>query len=127
MEKRSMKPTSALFLAGLWMVTAVPAFAHHAEPLYDLKNPTTVSGVVTRVEWSNPHAYLYVNVKNEKGEVEEWSIELNSPNSLKRNGWISNAVKTGDHVVCTGGRAKIGARTMRAITIELADGKKLKG
>lgn len=122
-----MKPTSALFIVSLSMVTAVPAFTHHAEPLYDLQNPTTVSGVVTRVEWSNPHAYLFVNVKNDKGEVEEWSIELTSPNSLKRNGWITNAVKTGDRVVCTGGRAKIGARTMRAITIELADGKKLKG
>ena len=122
-----MKLNPALFLASLWIVTIVPAFSHHAEPLYDLKNPTTVSGVVTRVEWSNPHAYLYVNVKSDKGEVEEWSIELTSPNSLKRNGWTNNAVKVGDQVACTGGRAKTGARTMRAITIERAGGKKLKG
>lgn len=109
----------------LWLA-AMPAVAHHAEPLYDLKNPTPIKGQVTRVEWENPHVYVHVIVTTEKGP-EDWAIELSSPNTLKHRGWQETTLRPGDAITCTGGRSRSGARTMRAITIELPDGKRLKG
>jgi hypothetical protein len=91
-----------------------------------MQNPTTVKGTVTRVEWSNPHAYLFINVINDKGEIEEWTVELNSPNLLKRKGWTSTTVKPGAEITCTGGRAKTGARSMRSTIVELANGQQLR-
>lgn len=107
-----------LFLAGM-------ALAHHAEPLYDMKHPIAVKGIVTRVEWSNPHVYLHVNVSGDNGS-EEWLIELPAPHSLQRYGWTSTSVKAGERITCTGGRAKNSAHALRAVVIETADGKKLK-
>ena len=78
--------------------------------------------MVNRIEWTNPHAYVYLDVKNEKGEVEEWAMEINSPNFLRHNGWTSATVKPGDVITCTGGAAKSGAKTMRCTSVVLADG-----
>jgi hypothetical protein len=109
-------------IAGIVLLAAQAMVAHHAEPLYDMKNPTTVKGVVSRVEWGNPHVYLHLTVN----PTEEWVIELTSPNALRRYGWTQETVKPGDMVTCTGGRAKTGARALRAATVETASGKKLK-
>lgn len=108
------------------LLVTVPAFAHHSLAMYDMSNPVTVTGIVQRVEWTNPHAYLYVNVKDNKGNVEEWAIEIDRPDFLLRNGWTSTTVKPGDSISCTGGRAKAGGKTMRCTTVELASGKKLR-
>jgi DNA/RNA endonuclease YhcR with UshA esterase domain len=108
------------------LLAASPAFAHHSTAQYDMQNPVTVKGLVERLEWTSPHAYLYVNVKNDKGNVEEWVIEIDSPSFLKQNGWTSATVKPGDVIICTGGRAKSGARAMRCTTVELANGEKLR-
>jgi DNA/RNA endonuclease YhcR with UshA esterase domain len=108
------------------LLATAPVFAHHSLATYDMTNPVTVKGVVERLEWTSPHVYLHVNVKNEKGNVEEWVIEIDSPNYLKQNGWTSTTVKPGDMVTCTGGRAKSGARAMRGTTVELANGEKLR-
>ena len=121
-----MKTTAALFVTSLWMVAAGPALAHHAEPLYDLKNPATMKGVVGKVEWQNPHVYLHVIVKNDPVKAEDWTLELTSPNALKRYGWTPSTIKAGDSIVCTGGRARSGAKVMRCVTVELPDGKKLR-
>lgn len=102
------------------------ALAHHSEPLYDMQHPVTITGVVSRVEWSNPHVYLYLNVTSEKGATEEWSIELAAPHSLQHYGWTNTTVKPGDHLTCTGGRSKSGARALRCAMAQLADGRKLK-
>ena len=67
----------------------LPALAHHSLAMYDMTNPVTVRGVVTRLDWANPHAHLYVNVKDGKGNVEEWVIEMDRPDFLTRNGWTS--------------------------------------
>jgi hypothetical protein len=111
----------AVLIASFSFLVSMPVRAHHAEPLYDMKNPSTVKGLVGKVEWGNPHVYLYVSVKDEA-----WSLELTSPNSLKRYGWKNDTVKAGDEIACTGGRAKSGARTMRCATVDLPDGRKLK-
>ena|SRR3974390_28787 len=116
--------------AALWMLVsslaAAPALAHHAVSLYDMKNPITVQGVVSRLEWTNPHAYVYLNVKNDRGQEEEWAVELDSPSVLVRHGWSRDALKPGDAVTCHGGRSKTGARAMKAATVELSGGQKLK-
>jgi uncharacterized protein DUF6152 len=127
MTKRSVNPPrlSAL-LPSLLLAVALPALAHHSVSMYDMQNPTTIKGTVDRLEWTNPHAYIYVNVKNDKGETEQWAIEIDSPNFLKHNGWTRDTVKPGDTITATGGRARTGARTMRCTTIELANGEKLR-
>src|ERR1039458_6034949 len=90
-----MRIKIAILIAALLLVVAAPSpsLAHHSVSMYDMANPTTVVGVVERVEWTNPHAYVYLNVKNDKGVVEEWAIEINSPNFLKHNGWTNSTVK----------------------------------
>jgi DNA/RNA endonuclease YhcR with UshA esterase domain len=107
-------------------LAAAPAFAHHSTAQYDMQNPVTVKGVVERLEWTSPHAHLYVNVRDDKGSLEEWVIEIDSPDFLKQNGWTSATVKPGDIIACTGGRAKSGAKTMRFTRVELAKGEKLR-
>jgi hypothetical protein len=115
-----------LLVLGYLFMGATPALAHHSVSMYDMQHPTTVTGSVERVEWTNPHAYVYVMVKNEQGVAEEWAIEINSPNFLKHNGWTSTTVKAGDTITCTGGRAKNGARTMRCTTVKLSNGQELR-
>jgi len=105
---------------------ATAVFAHHALAGYDMTNPVTVKGVVERVEWANPHVHVYVSVRNGKGDVEEWVIEMDPPDLLLRNGWTSTTVKPGDTITCTGGRAKSGALTMRCTTVKLANGEELR-
>ncbi len=116
-----------VFTLGLALVsTTEPLFAHHSTAMYDMANPVTVTGVVTRFEWTNPHAYIYMNVKNDKGVVEEWTIEMMSLNHLKGYGWSRDLVKPGDVISCTGGRAKSGLPTMLSSLMKLADGRMIK-
>src|SRR4029078_6597084 len=82
---------------------------HHSTAMYDTQNPVTVNGTVKKVEWTNPHAFLYIEVKDEKsGKVTEWEIELMSLNHLRSYGWTSKTVKVGDMVFATGSPAKKG-------------------
>jgi len=118
--------TRFLAAAYAFVLAVTPALAHHSLALYNMTNPVTVKGVVTRLEWTNPHAHLYVNVKDGKGNVEEWTIEMDRPDFLIHNGWTSSTVKPGDLVICTGGPAKTGARIMRCTTVQLANGEKLR-
>jgi len=99
-----------------------PALAHHSVSMYDMDHPTTVKGTVSRLEWTNPHGYIYLEVKDDKGQTVEWAVEINSPNFLKHNGWTSTIVKPGDVITVTGGAAKSGAKTMRCTTVVLGDG-----
>jgi hypothetical protein len=98
------------------------ALAHHSVSMYDMEHPTTLKGMVERLEWTNPHGYIYLEVKDDKGQTVEWAVEINSPNFLKHNGWTSTIVKPGDVITVTGGAAKSGAKTMRCTTVVLPDG-----
>ena len=104
-------------LAGLLM-TAAPLVAHHSFAAeYDASKPIKLTGTVTKIEWTNPHCYFYVDVKTESGKIENWALELGNPNALLRNGWTPKSVKIGDEVSVEGTRAKDGsllgnARTM---------------
>lgn len=108
------------------LLALAPASAHHSLAMFEMTNPVTVRGVLTRLDWTNPHVHLYMNVKDSKGNWEEWAIEMDPPDFLERHGWTSTTIKPGDVVICTGGPAKSGARTMRCTTVELANGEKLR-
>ena len=92
---------------------------------FDATKPVELKGAVTRIDWVNPHAWIYMDVKDEKGTVANWACELGSPNLLLRNGWRRDSLKTGDIVVITGSRAKDGANIANARTVKLADGKRI--
>ena len=96
--------------------------AHHSTADYDLKHPASATGVVTRFEWSNPHAHIYLDAAARDGAVEHWVIEIDSPNALQRLGWSKDSLKPGDRVTCSGARAKDGSPRMRCTQVKLADG-----
>jgi hypothetical protein len=103
-----------------------PAPAHHSTAGFDLIHGTIVSGVVTRFEWENPHAQLFLDVAGE-GETEHWSIELESPVILTRLGWTKDTLKAGDRISVIGSRAKDLSFRMRAGYVQWPDGRKLPG
>lgn len=111
-----------LFVAGLGLiVAALPLGAHHSfNAEYDTKKPVTLKGVVTKIEWKNPHAYFYIDVTGENGKVTNWALEMGSPNGLMRAGWTRNSMKIGDGVVVQGSRAKDGSDLANATAVTLA-------
>jgi DNA/RNA endonuclease YhcR with UshA esterase domain len=95
-----------LVLAGIGLVLAAAAQAHHSQSEFDLRASVEVEGTVTKLEWKSPHGRLYVDVKNDKGETVNWNFELPSPNTLMRRGWTRDTLKTGDHVKVAGAPAR---------------------
>lgn len=117
-----MKLVGAGF-AVLAVALAAPAGAHHSfAAQYDASKPITLEGVVTKVEWTNPHARFYIDVKAADGKVVNWNLELASPNFLKRAGWSSTSLKQGDAVVVEGSLARSGASMANARLVTFADG-----
>lgn len=108
------------------LVSALPVSAHHSFAAeYDASKPVDLKGVVTKVEWTNPHARFYVDVKDENGKVTNWNFELASPNVLTRNGWTRHSLKEGDVIEVQGAMAKDGSNLANARTVTLADGRKV--
>jgi hypothetical protein len=119
---------SVFTVSAALMLTSLPAFPHHSFAAeYDATKPVTLSGTVTKVEWMNPHARFYVDVKDDKGGVANWEFELGSPNGLMREGWTRNSLKQGDVVTVTGSLAKDGTRLVNARKVTLADGTQVMG
>lgn len=116
-----------LVLAAALGAAVVPVVAHHSfASEYDDKRPLKFENVVvTKVEWTNPHARFYVDVKDAKGNVTNWNFELASPNVLKRMGWTRNSLKEGDHVTVQGSAAKDGSNLANAASVTLADGRRV--
>lgn len=124
-----MKLRLTILALGLVLAIAsspVPALAHHSTAMYNMAAPVTVTGVVERFEWTNPHAYIYLKVKDEKGNEVEWTIEMMSLNHLKSYGWAHDTVKPGDVISCTGGPAKSGVPAMLSSMVKLNDGRVIK-
>ena len=108
------------------MTGVTPVAAHHSFAAeYDRDKPVTVMGAVTRVEWTNPHARLYVEVKEADGTVVHWDFELGPPNGLMRNGWHRNSLKPGHKVTVNGFRSKTSDHIANARTVKLADGREV--
>jgi hypothetical protein len=122
---RTLGGVAAALLGAIGGMAVVSA--HHSfSAEYDVNKPMAFQGVVTKVEWTNPHARIYVDVTDPKGGVKNWNLELASPSALNRNGWSSRTLKVGDKVKVDGfeGRA---ANTFRlnAKSIVLPDGRSL--
>jgi hypothetical protein len=122
-----MKASLGILVAGVGLLLSVPpVFAHHSFAAeYDAAKPVELKGVVTKVEWTNPHARFYVDVKDANGKVTNWNLELASPNVLSRNGWTRHSLKEGDQIIVQGSRAKDGDNLANARTVVLADGRKV--
>ena len=95
-----------LVVCSVGLVFAPAAQAHHSQSEFDLRSKLEVEGVVTKLEWKSPHARLYVDVKDDKGEVVNWNFELPSPNTLMRRGWKRDALQPGDRVKVGGSPAR---------------------
>src|SRR5690242_11328374 len=97
----------------LFIAAAASAAAHHSILPFDGDHATTITGVVTRFEWANPHTHIYVDVKGTDGQVQHWMIESESPNFLTRLGWAKDSIKAGEQIRVVGGRARNGSMLMR--------------
>jgi hypothetical protein len=108
------------------VLAAVPMLAHHSFAAeYDSGALVTLKGTITKIEWTNPHAYVYLDVKGEDGTVVNWGIEGYPPNTLRRTGFTRNMMQEGASVVITGWRARDNAARMAAREVTLPDGKKV--
>jgi len=119
---------AAVFGVCAALLAALPAAAHHSfAAIFDAAKPVKVTGVVTRVEWMNPHTWIYVDGKQEGGKQESWAFELGSPNRLMRFGWSQDSLPTGATITITGSRACDGSLKAAADKVTLPDGKQLFG
>jgi len=122
-----MKINSSLSLAaGMGLMLAVPVFAHHSfAAQYDRDRPVTLVGPVTKIDWINPHARFFVDVKDANGKVVNWEVELAAPAMLVRRGWTRNSLKLGESVTVSAFLAKDGSNLANASTVTLVDGRKV--
>src|SRR5262249_55063521 len=108
------------------LAIAAGAAAHHSfSAEFDANSPIELSGTVTKVEWANPHTFFYIDVTADGGKVDNWALQLGSPNGLMRRGWTRNSMKIGDAVMVSGWRAKDGSLKGNARSVTLASGRKL--
>ena len=122
-----MKTKLALGTAALGLLlAAVPVMAHHSFAAeFDSNKPIKMTGTVTKIEWMNPHAYFYIDVKDASGKVTNWGLEMGSPNGLMRQGWTRNSMKIGDEVTVEGSAAKDGSNIGNARSVTLSGGQRL--
>ncbi len=122
-----MKLRSLALFAGvvLFLFVSHPVLAHHGTAAYDTTKLTTVKGTVTDFQFNNPHVMISVESKDDKGKVEMWTSEANSPNVLIRHGWDRDIIKKGDQITVIGYRPKNGAKTLRLQKVVLSNGQEL--
>jgi len=118
---------SAVFAAAVGLLTVLgPVFAHHGTAAYDTTQEITVKGTVTEFQFVNPHTLIFLDVKNDKGDVEHWQVDAQSPNQLTRDGWNKNTLKPGDQIAVTGFRAKNHSDILRFLKVVLPNGREMK-
>ena len=116
----AMRTRSVLLLVLASHVAAAPALAHHSFAAeFDSKQPIKLTGTVTKLEWTNPHAWFYLDVKDDSGKVTNWGLEMGSPNGLLRAGWTRNSMKVGDVVTVDGFKARSGNPIGNATSVVL--------
>jgi hypothetical protein len=122
-----MRVKFGVVLAGVGLLTGgIPLLAHHSFAAeYDAKKPIKISGVVTKMEWMNPHARFYVDVKGTDGKVVNWNFELGAIPVLLKQGWRKDSLKQGDQITVEGSLAKDGSNSANARSVVLSDGRRV--
>jgi hypothetical protein len=116
----------AILIPGGLLLLAAPIFGHHSVSAeFDVHNQNTYAGVVTKVEWSNPHIYFYVDVKDARQKVTNWAFEGAGPNTLARLGWVRDSLKVGDRVTVVAYPARDGAYVGSAREVRLSNGRRV--
>jgi hypothetical protein len=121
---------SRLLLAAacIALINALPVRAHHSfSAEFDGTKPVRLTGTITRIEWTNPHSYFYLDVRDTKGTVNTWACESGNPGALSRRGWKKGDIKIGDPLVVDGFLAKDGSRLIDARRVTLAEGRTVYG
>ena len=122
---RFLSTARAVLTVAALIVTG-SAVAHHSFAMFDRDKEVTLNGTVREFQWTNPHAFIELDVADSGGKVEKWSVEMNSPNNLTRQGWKSSMLKTGDKVSVTLNPLRDGKKGGLFVAITLADGKVIK-
>jgi hypothetical protein len=117
------RPIYLLALVAWILIVSSPIQAHHGTAVYDTTKLTTLKGTVTDYQFINPHSEIFLEVKDETGNVAKWVLEAGSGTSMSRKGWTRNLLKPGDQITANGNRAKNGSNTMRLLNIVLSNGK----
>ena len=121
-----MKRIFSISIAALGIFVADPLAAHHAFTAeFDAQQPVTLHGTVTKVEWTNPHAWINLDVKGDDGQVVAWRVEAGAPNALLRRGFTKNYLPPGAEIVVQGFKAKDGSNRANGSNVTTPDGKKL--
>ena len=125
--KTRLLPYAILALGAVFAMRSAPASAHHSFAAeFDASKPITLKGVVTRIDWMNPHVWFYINVKDdESGTTTRWGCEMGAPHQLQGRGWLRETMKVGDVVTVNGALARDGSKRANARTVTTADGKTL--
>jgi len=125
MRLRSTGFASCWAILGVLLLAGTPSYAHHSVGAeFDLSKKITLEGRVTRIEWMNPHVYVYMDVRM-AGKTDNWACETAGPNTLARQGWSRTSLRIGDRITVVGFRARDGAYVASAREIVLADGRKV--
>ncbi len=123
-----MKRLRLFITTAVWLLVSPQVFSHHSFAAeFDRDRPITITGTVTRIEWTNPHARFYVDAEDENGETVNWNFELGTPNILMRQGWTRDSLKPGETITVTGFRARNDPHVGNANTVTLADGTRVLG
>ena len=119
---------SAVITIVMTVLSAAAVRAHHSFAAeYDVKQPVTLRGTVTKVEWTNPHVRFYMNVRNDSGAVTAWELTMGAVNGLLRRGWRMTMLKPDDVVTVDGYLARDGSKLANARVVTLSDGRKMSG
>jgi hypothetical protein len=115
-----MRAAFLIFVGAAWLLVAETALSHHSfSAEFDVSRPVKLTGAVTKIEWTNPHAWLFIDTEDDDGNVQSWAIELLGLNTLVRRGWTRDKVKSGDIVNVEGFGSRDGANTANASTVTL--------
>ena len=118
--------TALIALVGLVALRSAALYAHHSFAAeFDANKPVTLKGVVTQIDWANPHVWFYINVKDEDGRMVRWACEMGAPHQLQQRGWLRETMKVGDTVTVAGSLARDGAKRANARLVTTADGRTL--
>jgi DNA/RNA endonuclease YhcR with UshA esterase domain len=100
------------------LLAPAPVSTHHSfSAEYDITKPVTLKGLVTKVEWMNPHTFFFINVKDESGKVTNWALEMGAPSALQKQGWTRNTLQVGDEVTVEGSLARNGGKLANASAV----------